>query len=26
VITNDLAKADIGKGIYAHLLNEQGGG
>ncbi len=25
VITNDLHKADIGKGIYAHLLNEQGG-
>jgi aminomethyltransferase len=25
VITNDLNKADIGKGIYAHLLNEQAG-
>jgi aminomethyltransferase len=25
VITNDLKKAGVGKGIYAHLLNEQGG-
>jgi aminomethyltransferase len=25
VITNDLNKAEAGRGIYAHLLNEQGG-
>src|SRR5258708_39495774 len=25
LITNDLHRAEIGKGIYAHLLNEKGG-